>query len=240
MDDTIFKIFLLIIAVGIMGLLVYGVIKLVQWILEKWKFINIRCSINHYGFRPLTLFRQFLIFIGLSSMILGLILLSVSVRGYYSQPPLSHGNASHGVIALSSGIAIIGIVFFWIKLKANKGVAFYSVLLMILVSLLLLVFIPLAFVLVVAKSMGKNDSMQGIQSASSAISNRKSETVIGSVTQSAPDRVTIYDDKGNFIRNLVGRLDSYTSSVVNISPNVGSELICAYDVNGSLKYTRRK
>lgn len=230
-ENTILGILALILGIGILGLVIYGLVKLVLWIIRQWKFINERCVINHKGFRPLSIFRQFLTFFSTAACCAGVFL---ALDGFHSHRPATDFFSSelgHAGVVFLSGMLLLAVVFFWIRVRTNGGVAFYSVLLMILVSFLLLFALLLAFLSFAGKNQSSN---QGSNPANSSSDNPRS---IGTVVQSSPDRVTIYDDKRNLIRTLNGVLESYTPTIVNLRPSNNSNLVQAFDVNGNLKYS---
>lgn len=230
-ENTILGILALILGLGILGLVIYGLVKLVLWIIRQWKFINERCVINHKGFRPLSIFRQFLTFFATAACCAGIFLAFEGLGSHQPAPDFFSAELGHAGIVFLSGLLLLAVVFFWIRARANGGVAFYTVLLMILVSFLLLLAILLAFL----SFAGKNQSNQGSNPANSSGDNPRT---IGTVVQSSPNRVTIYDDQGNLIRTLNGVLESYTPTIVNLRQSYNSNLVQAFDVNGNLKYSR--
>jgi hypothetical protein len=231
-ESTTLGILAVILGVGILCLVVYGLVKLVLWTIEQWNFINSRCLVNHAGFKPLSFFRQFLVLLALASCVGGVFLMIDSGPSPHLSPPL-YAELIHGFFVFTAGILLLGLVFFWIRVKTNYGIAVYSVLLMVLVSFLLLLAILLAFL----SFSGKNQATVNGNNPSCPRANQEPRA-IGTVVQSSPQRVTIYDEKGNMIRTLNGVLESFTPSVVNLRPNYSSNLVQAFDVNGNLKYTR--
>jgi hypothetical protein len=232
-ESTIIGILILVGGLVVLGLITYGFVKLVLWIIKQWKFINERCSINHNGFRPLSFFKQSMVLLGIAAFFAGIFLLSEGI----GSNQIHHGNNSaevfHGACITTTGFLLLTSVFFWIRARANAGVAFYSVLLMTLVSFLFLLALLLAFLSFAGKNQQTN------QSNNSPTTDNEPKS-IGTVVQSTPDRVTIYDEKGNLIRTLIGVLDSFTPSVVNLRPTNNSNLVQAFDVNGNLKYSRQR
>ncbi len=228
-ESTTLAILAMIVGIAVVCLIGYALAKLVFWIIKQWKFINSRCVINHAGFKPLTFFRQFLVFCSITSCAAGFILIIDSVNVTHSVAIPSSNELIHGCIVFMAGILLLNLVFFWIKLKTNQGVAFYSVLLMVLVSFLFLLAIFAAFL----SFIGKNQAANQADNASNAGANQDSRT-IGNVVQ-RPGRVEIYDEKSNLIRTLNGVLDSFTPTQVNLRPNYSSNLVQSFDVNGNLK-----